>query len=272
MVERSIYIGFDSREEDAFTVTRHSMLRRMTRPIPVHSLVLEQLECYKRPTTREGNRLYDMLSVRPDYNGAMSTEHAISRFFVPMLARKGWVLFMDCDMLVRDDIGKVFEDLDSAKAVYCVQHAHVPLRNTKMDGQQQTIYARKNWSSFMIFNCEHRSNRALDLNLLNKAPGRNLHAFCWLGSSEIGALDPKWNHLVGWSPPPGRGSLTVPAVVHFTSGTPDMPGYERCTFADEWRAELALANLERAQSAFESRAFAAEQALAAAELRLQEAG
>jgi len=29
-----------------------------------------------------------------------------------------------------------------------------------------------------------------------------------------------------------------PAIVHFTDGVPDMPGYETAAYADEWREEL----------------------------------
>jgi len=39
-----------------------------------------------------------------------------------------------------------------------------------MDGQVQSKYARKNWSSFMIFNCHHEANQALTPEMVNALP------------------------------------------------------------------------------------------------------
>jgi hypothetical protein len=94
-------------------------------------------------------------------------------------------------------------------------------------------YWRKNWSSFAIFNVDHPSNKALTLEAVNTLPGRDLHAFCWLKDEEIGGLDQSWNFLVGDTDPE-----VVPDVIHFTSGCPDMPGYEGVPYADAWRGTL----------------------------------
>lgn len=234
-MKKSIYIGFDPREVDACKVAHHSLHRHMTESIPVHSLVLGELTArglYKRPVEYRNGRMWDTISDAP-----MSTQHANARFLVPHLAKAGWALFMDGDMLVRGDISKVFEGLDENKAVYCVQHYYIPVNKTKMDNQLQLLYRRKNWSSFVLFNCAHEANNGLTLDLINTVPGRDLHRFCWLDDSEIGELDHKWNFLVGHSDP-----KIDPAVVHFTEGVPDMPGYENVAYADEWRAELAMAD------------------------------
>lgn len=236
LVKKSIFVGWDPREATAFSVATYSVSRRLTDYIPVHGLVLDDLIArglYTRPTgERPGPAghpvMWDKISDAP-----MATQHANARFLVPHLAREGWALFMDGDMLARADLAEVFKDLDPAKAVYCVQHHHEPPAGmAKMDGQIQTNYARKNWSSFVIFNVGHRSNRALTIDLVNALPGRDLHRFCWLQDEEIGALDPAWNFLVGHSDP-----AIEPKVVHFTSGIPDMPGYENVPYAEEWRAE-----------------------------------
>lgn len=239
-----VFIGFDPRpaEVAAFAVTRNSLLRHIPRDWIVTGLILERLQkadIYTRPTqtiiNSDGRRqLVDVLSKRDDYDGAISTEHAIARFLIPCL-RWGynWSLFMDGDMLVRSDLAPLAATLNSDYAVYCVKHDHRPSNMVKMDGQKQTNYDRKNWSSFMVFNCEHPSNRKLTLDLVNTLPGRDLHRFCWLEDSEIGELDPAWNWLVGHSDP-----SIDPKIVHFTSGVPSMPGYENVAFADEWRAEL----------------------------------
>ncbi|MBB4520485.1 UNVERIFIED_ORG: hypothetical protein M2435_001265 [Rhizobium sophorae] len=232
-MKQSIHIGFDPREANGFAVTRRSTRRQLTLPIPTSGLVLADLKArglYTRPTSRRDGRLWDDISDAP-----MATEFACSRFLVPYLNNyDGWAIFMDCDMLVRTNLVRLFRQCDLSKAVMVVKHDHQPTADVKMDGQVQTRYARKNWSSLMVFNCGHPSNKALTVDLVNSVPGRDLHAFCWLKDHEIGALDQSWNYLVGHSSPE-----ITPDIVHFTDGLPSLPGYEDCEYADEWRAELS---------------------------------
>lgn len=173
--------------------------------------------------------MWDDLSDAP-----MSTEFACSRFLVPFLANGSWLaIFMDSDMLIRGRIDRVVELLDRDKAVTVVKHRFDPPEGVKMDGQAQTRYARKNWSSFMVWNLAHPANKRLTLEMVNTLPGRDLHRFCWLEDHEIGEIGPEWNWLVGHSEP-----TIDPKVVHFTEGLPSMPGHENDPYADEWRAEL----------------------------------
>jgi len=224
---RSIFVGYDPRETEAFDVCRFS-LRRHAPKITAKGLCLNDLRdagLYWRPTTRLAGQLFDRISDAP-----MSTEFAISRFLTPFLAKEGWALFMDCDILARRSLDELFAQADDSKAVMCVKHDYVPASATKMDGQQQTVYPRKNWSSVMLFNCAHPANARLDIDLINSRPGRDLHRFCWLRDEEIGALDPAWNWLSGVSAP-----VADPGLVHFTEGLPNMPGYENSLYAQEWR-------------------------------------
>ena len=232
----SIYIGFDPREAASFAVARSSLKKHAIAPIRARGLILSDLVkagLYKRPMERRNGRLVDVLSIRPDYDGSISTEHANARFFVPFIAEQGWALFCDADILFRANVDMLTKSLDPDKALYCVKHRYDPKPGIKMDGQIQTAYARKNWTSFMIVNVGHEANKRLTLDMVNSLPGRDLHRLCWLEDGEIGELDPAWNWLVGHSDP-----ATDPKVCHFTEGTPDMPGYEQCPFSDEWRAEL----------------------------------
>ncbi len=164
----------------------------------------------------------------------MSTEFAISRFLTPHLARDGWALFVDCDVMAMTNIEGLFSLADPSKAVMCVKHHFAPPAGVKMDGQEQTRYARKNWSSVMLFNVGHPANKALTVELINTVPGRDLHRFCWLDDSDIGDLGPEWNWLVGHSSP-----NIDPKLIHFTDGIPSMRGYEKQVFADQWRSELS---------------------------------
>jgi len=102
-----------------------------------------------------------------------------------------------------------------------------------MDGQVQTSYERKNWSSVVIWNCNHPKTRMLTPELVNTKRGLWLHQFQWLDDDEIGELDPRWNWLVGHSDP-----AIKPGLVHFTEGVPSMPGYEHCDYAQNWWDEV----------------------------------
>lgn len=234
-MNRSVWIGWEPREADAFAVARHSINRRARLRVPVLGLQLKPCRArglYYRPTERREGQLWDVVS-----NAPMATEFACSRFLVPRLARSmfggGWALFMDCDMLVRTDINALFDQCYEDKAVMVVKHEHKPAEGVKMDGQMQTAYARKNWSSVCAFNLDHPANEELTPRLVNTLPGRDLHAFCWLDDDDIGELHPRWNYLVGHTE-----GVRNPGVVHFTDGSPAMPGYETCEYADEWRTEL----------------------------------
>lgn len=245
MVEtlNSVWIGYDPREAHAFAIARYS-IRRFDRHLPIEGVVLSDLVArglYQRPhkeaINSEGRRkLIDLLSVRADYDGGISTEHANSRFLVRELAQHGWALFVDCDVMALSNVNELSRLLDPSKALMCVNHDYRPTETTKMDGQEQTVYPRKNQSSVMLINCEHPANKRLTLEMVNTLPGRDLHRFCWLDESEIGELPPEWNYLVGVSRPNGK-----PKLVHFTRGLPDMPGYERQEYADDWRAMLPYA-------------------------------
>ena len=245
MVDRSIWIGWDPREVQGYLVTRYSIRTRLTQPIPIKPIMLKKLAeigLYRRPTEvrtirnfftgRETTQLWDVLSGAP-----MSTQFACSRFFVPLLAKTGKALFMDCDMMATVNLTEIFEyvDADPGKAVYCVKHDHKPVRSVKMDNQTQTQYLRKNWSSVMVFDCDHPSNQKLTPKILNSWPGRDLHAFKWLEDDEIGELPISYNYLVGYTRLPED---ETPAIVHWTEGSPFMPGYEQAEYADEFWQEI----------------------------------
>ena len=228
----STWIGYDPREERAFAVARKSIRRRVSKHMALRGLYLSVLRdagLYTRPTEVREGRLWDVISEAP-----MATEFAISRFLVPHLGRKGWALFLDGDVMARADLWGLFRQADSSKACMVVKHQNYATSAMKMDNQVQSPYARKNWSSVMLWNCQHPGTRVLTPEYVNTKRGLWLHQFTWLDDRDIGELDHEWNHLVGVQPPNPRAKLA-----HFTNGCPDMPGYEHCEFADEWRAELA---------------------------------
>lgn len=165
----------------------------------------------------------------------MATEFAISRFCVPFLQKSGWALFVDCDIVCLDDIENLFALADPQYAVMVVKHNQESGAVTKMDGQVQTYYSRKNWSSVMLFNCGHPSHQNLTLEALNTWPGRDLHAFKWLKDDEIGALPTEWNWLVGVQEQPHK-----PKIAHFTLGGPWLKNWKPQLFDSIWNAQVEM--------------------------------
>ena len=104
-----------------------------------------------------------------------------------------------------------------------------------MDGQTQTVYPRKNWSSMVLWNCEHPKNKILTPDLLNKEEAKYLHRFSWLEDNEIGSLPCEYNWLVGWYTEPKDGT---PKILHYTEGGPWFDGYRDCEYGDLWKKEL----------------------------------
>lgn len=218
-----VFIGWDSREDIAYQVARRSLLRHATIPVEVSPIRLSDLVAqglYTRPV--------DPLA---------STEFTYSRFLVPHLAGfEGWALFVDCDFIFFADIAGLQPFMDPKFAVLCVQHDYRPQETTKMDGIPQSAYPRKNWSSFMLFNCAHPSSRRLTVERVNAETGAFLHRMQWARDEEIGALPQGWNWLEGWYPKPAQG---YPQAVHMTRGGPWFEAWQHVDYADEWRAEAA---------------------------------
>ena len=103
-----------------------------------------------------------------------------------------------------------------------------------MDGQKQTIYPRKNWSSFIVFNCSHPSTKKLTLETVNNESGAYLHQFKWCEDNEIGSLDERWNWLEGWT---SNHNSNKPFAVHYTRGGPWFSEWQDVEFAEEWNNE-----------------------------------
>lgn len=229
-----LYIGYDSRfGRDAMRVCEASVLRHATCPVSVTVLDLQWLRrigLYQRHAYADGNagewkQQYDTVDSRP-----FSTEFSFSRFLVPSLQPDGWALFCDSDFMFRADIAQLAEHFDPRYAIQCVRHLYSPESGHKMLGQAQQPYYRKNWSSLMAFNCSHSAVHVLTPHLVNVMPGSWLHSFEWLQNPAlIGDLPFEWNWLEG------HDSMSIkPKAVHFTRGTPDMPGYASVPYAREW--------------------------------------
>ncbi len=217
----NFFIGYDSKEDIAYRVCKYSLLKRASTKVNVISLKLDELISKKLYT-----RNVDPLA---------STQFTYSRFLVPRLMNfKGWAIFCDCDFIFLNDISNIIKNLDNNKAVYCVKHDYTPKEKHKMDGQKQTIYPRKNWSSFIVFNCSHPSTRKLSVDTVNSQSGAYLHQFKWCEDDEIGSLDERWNWLEGWT---SSHNQKEPFAVHYTRGGPWFSEWQDVEFANEWKKE-----------------------------------
>ena len=209
----NIFIGYDNKERVAYNVLSHSIIQNSTKPVAITPIALNNL---KDDFVRERNNL-------------SSTEFSFSRFIIPHLMNyQGWALFMDCDMLMFEDIAELWRLRDDRYAVQVCKHDYEPKTDTKFLGQVQTKYEKKNWSSFMLMNCKKCTQLTPDY--VNKASGLELHQFKWLESDElIGDLPLDWNWLVGeydYKPEAKN--------IHFTEGGPWFKSYENVDYADEW--------------------------------------
>ncbi len=208
-----VFIGYDPREAIAFSVLSSSIQARASAPVSIAPLALSQL---KGVLTRQRHPL-------------QSTDFSFSRFLTPYLSGyAGWSVFMDCDMLMLEDIAALYRLCDDRYAVMVVKHNHVPKETRKFLGEPQSRYEKKNWSSVMLFN--NARCRALTPEYVNTASGLELHQFKWLDDDGlIGALPDRWNHLVGYNPP-----RRDAALVHYTLGGPYFDEHRNCEYSKEW--------------------------------------
>lgn len=213
-----IFIGYDYAESVAYHALCQSIIERSSQPVSITPVSLKML-------TEAG------LMWR-DRDPLQSNDFAFSRWLVPHLCDyQGTALFMDCDMMFRDDPAKLLQTDMRGLAVRVVKHNHKPIEDTKYLGTRQTRYERKNWSSVMLFNCSHRDCKKLTPELINTAHGLFLHQFRWVDNDDhIGDLDPRWNHLVGYDSPRNDARN-----VHWTIGGPYFHEYHNVEFSDEWR-------------------------------------
>lgn len=213
-----IFIGYDSTEDIAYRVCEYS-IRKYQPDIQINPIVQKELRDRGEYT-------------RPE-NEPASTEFSFTRFLTPKLSDyKGWSLFCDCDFLFLEDVQKLFDLCDDKYAVMVVKHDHRPKHLAKMDGHRMQIwYPCKNWSSLVLWNCEHPSNRNIDVNGLG---GKDLHRFCWLHESEIGDLPVEWNWLVGYDE--DIWPYKDPNALHYTEGGPWFDRCKDCDWADAWNS------------------------------------
>src|SRR6185312_12894549 len=170
-----IYVGFDPREAACYHVFCQSVIERASIPVSFHPLHRPMLD---------------------NFDGQKDGTNAFiySRFLIPHLqSYNGWALFFDGDMAMVNDVAELWALRDEFvvnKAVCVVQHDYKTRQPRKYLGTLMEAdnldYPRKNWSSVMLWNCNHMANRILTPEFVREAPGSFLHRFSWLKDEQIG--------------------------------------------------------------------------------------
>jgi lipopolysaccharide biosynthesis glycosyltransferase len=216
----SLFIGFDPREAIAFHVCSNSVIRHSTSPLSINPLALNLLQGYKEQHTDGSNHFI------------------YSRFLVPHLMNyQGWAIFIDGDMLLRTDITDLYNLRDERYAVQVVKHNYKTKMPIKYLGSKNEDYPCKNWSSVIIWNCQHPKNKLLTLDFIQNAKGAQLHRFTWLNEQEIGELPKEWNWL-----PDEYGKNENAKLLHYTLGTPCFHDFATTPMGDEWHRERIFTN------------------------------
>lgn len=211
-----VYVGYDPVEPVAYHVFCDSLIRNSTLPLRITPLALNNFKAFYEEKHTDG-----------------SNQFIYTRFLIPFLERwHGFALYFDGDMVLREgaDIADLWGRRDLEKSVQVVKHPDYQTKHpVKYRGATNSSYPRKNWSSVILFNCNHFPNRILTPDYVRKAKGEYLHRFGWVHESQIGTLPDSWNRLVL-----EQEVKPFDRLLHYTIGTPCFAAYRDCDHADEW--------------------------------------
>lgn len=207
-----LVVGFDQRESIAYHVFCQSVIQKSTQPISIHPLSINTISFYNELHTDRSNAF------------------TYSRFLTPYLMNfQGWAIYADGDMVCQDDISLLWALRDNSKAVQVIKHDYQTKNSTKYLNNINVNYPKKNWSSVIIWNCEHPKNKCLSPELISSSDGKFLHRFMWLDEEDIGELPVEWNWLAIEYPHNPNAKL-----IHYTLGTPCFNDYFESEMSDEW--------------------------------------
>lgn len=207
-----IVVGFDQRESVAYHTFIQSIIEKTSLPVAFIPLAINSLHGYKETHTDKSN------------------DFIYSRFLTPYLNEfQGWAIFVDGDMLCRQDIKELWDLKDESKALQVVKHNYQTQASHKYLGNINQNYPRKNWSSVILWNCKHPKHKILTPEFIEKQTGKFLHRFSWLDDNEIGDLPKEWNWLAIEYPENRDAKL-----IHYTLGTPCFKDYQDTSMADLW--------------------------------------
>ena len=207
-----IYIGFDQRESVAYHTFVQSLIDHASIPLDITPLAMRTLKGYEEKHEDKSN------------------DFVYSRFLTPFLNDfRGWAIFADGDMICQKDIKELLDLKDSSKALQVVKHDYKTKADQKYLGNINQDYPRKNWSSVILWNCEHPKHKILTPDFIANQTGKYLHRFSWLEDEDIGELPQEWNWLATEYPNNEQAN-----IIHYTLGTPCFKDYRETEMADIW--------------------------------------
>jgi lipopolysaccharide biosynthesis glycosyltransferase len=213
-----VYAGFDEREAVGYHTFCASVIEHCTEPVSISPLNLKALQKVYHGGQRDGTNAF-----------------IYSRFLIPYLQKfSGWALFVDgADMIVKDDLAKLWAMRDPYKAVQVVKHDYKTKHPRKYIGTSMESpnedYPCKNWSSVMLINCQHYGWRHITPSLIETVPGSHLHRFQFLEDRYVGELPAGWNHLAD-----EMGQNDDAKLLHWTAGIPAWAHYKDAPHAVDW--------------------------------------
>ena len=207
-----IYIGFDQREAIAYHAFVQSLIDHASIPLDITPLAVKTLKGYEEKHEDKSN------------------DFVYSRFLTPYLNDfKGWAIFVDGDMICQKDIKELLDLRDDSKALQVVKHDYKTKAHQKYLGNINQDYPRKNWSSVILWNCEHPKHKLLTPDFIANQSGKYLHRFSWLTDDDIGELPKEWNWLATEYPNNEQAN-----IIHYTLGTPCFKDYRDTEMSDIW--------------------------------------
>lgn len=219
----NVYIGYDQREDLAYQVCRASILKHCGPETNIFKI---------EPIVQDWLRAKSIYTRQKDIFA--STDFSLTRFLTPYLNNyEGYAIFMDLDFVVTGNLLKEVDmsiKKDNDKAVWLVKHDYISRVQRKMDNKIQHAYPKKNWSSFMIFDCAHPAMRTLTPEYINQATSQDLHQFRWINEKLVGELPIDFNFLVGEY----NKSKKLPLCLHFTLGLPFVGEIFTNDYLDVW--------------------------------------
>ena len=208
-----IVVGFDQRESVAYHTFAQSVIENSTIPVRFLPLSMSSLSNYKE-VHKDG-----------------SNDFIYSRFLVPyMMNFKGWAIYADGDMVCLEDLKKLWNMRDNKYAVQVVKHDYKTKITEKYWGNKNENYPRKNWSSLILWNCEHKSHKILTPDFIQNQSGSFLHRFSWIKDKNIGELEKEWNWLAL-----EYEEKEFINLIHYTIGTPCFEEYENKSLSKHWK-------------------------------------
>ena len=208
-----IVVGFDQKESVAYHTFVQSVIENSTIPTRFMPLNIGSLTNYKE-THKDG-----------------SNDFIYSRFLVPYLMNfNGWAIYADGDMVCVEDIKKLWDLRDDKFAVQVVKHDYKTKIKTKYWGNKNEDYPRKNWSSLILWNCNHQTHKILTPKFIQQQTGAFLHRFSWVEDIEIGEIEKEWN----WLAIEYEEKKDI-NLIHYTIGTPCFEEYESASLSPFWK-------------------------------------